>query len=66
MRQHNGYSGGGVSTLSVIQIVFVILKLLGLIDWPWVYVLLPLWIGLALSGTIIVCLIIAHVLHHDY
>ena len=30
--------------LDVIQIVLIILKLTNLINWPWLVVLIPLWI----------------------
>lgn len=32
-----------------LTIVFIVLKLLGYINWGWLWVLCPLWIGLALS-----------------
>ena len=43
----------GVSTLGVLQIVFIVLKLCRLIDWPWVWVLAPLWGSIALSVLIL-------------
>ena len=47
MKKNNGSSGGiGIST--VVQIVFIILKLIGTIDWPWGVVLIPLWIDLGI------------------
>jgi len=42
---HVPREGVGIST--VVLVVFVILKLVGVIDWSWVWVLSPLWIGLA-------------------
>lgn len=42
---------GGTAT--VLTIVFVVLKLIGTIEWPWIWVLSPLWIG-----TVIVLVII--------
>ena len=41
-------SSGGVSTLGVVQIVFIILKLVDVIQWSWWTVLIPLWISLFL------------------
>ena len=29
--------------------VFVVLKLTGVINWPWIYVLIPFWIPLAVG-----------------
>ena len=44
----------GVGILDVVQIVFIILKLCGVINWSWWVVLLPLWIVLAIGGVVIV------------
>ena len=47
--KNSTHSGGGVSVLSVVQIVFIILKLVGTIDWSWSTVLIPLWISLGIT-----------------
>ena len=41
-------SNGGLGISSVLQVIFLVLKLCGLIDWPWIWVLSPLWISLGL------------------
>lgn len=41
-------SGGGVSFTGVLAIVFITLKLCGVINWEWLWVLSPIWIPLAL------------------
>lgn len=41
-------SSSGVSVLGVLLIVFVVLKLTGLVSWRWGWVLLPLWVMLCL------------------
>ena len=43
----------GLGCGSVIQIVFIILKLTGLIDWSWLWVLSPLWISIVVSTVIV-------------
>lgn len=54
MRSRNSSSGSsGIGTLGVLQVVFIVLKLCGLIDWSWWAVLIPLWIDLALIVLII-------------
>lgn len=40
---------GGMSFTGALAILFIGLKLAGFIDWPWVWVLSPLWIGLAIA-----------------
>ena len=42
------HSSGGLGILSVIQIVFLILKFANIVDWSWGIVLIPLWIELGL------------------
>lgn len=39
----------------VLGIVFVVLKLIGVIAWPWLWVLSPWWISLLLTLLIILC-----------
>jgi hypothetical protein len=41
--------GGGLGIVGVLTIVFVVLKLTNNIDWAWIWVLSPLWIGLSLA-----------------
>ena len=45
MKKTNGLGLG-----SVLLVVFVILKLIGTIDWSWVWVLSPAWISILLAG----------------
>jgi hypothetical protein len=40
----NNTSGGGISLLTVLGIVFIVLKLTKTIDWSWWWVLAPFWI----------------------
>ena len=37
---------GGLGLSGVLLVVFIILKLVGVISWSWLWVLSPLWIGL--------------------
>lgn len=48
-------TSGGMGFVAVLTIVFVILKLCGVIAWPWLWVLSPIWIGAAVD--IIICVI---------
>lgn len=34
---------------SVLGVVFIVLKLVGVIDWPWIWVLAPFWISFILG-----------------
>ena len=51
MAKENTSSGMGIGM--ILFIVFLVLKLTGVIDWSWWWVTSPLWIPLALGGIII-------------
>ena len=36
---------GGLGIVSALTIVFIVLKLLGVIKWSWIWVLSPIWIS---------------------
>ena len=57
MNEESKSSGLGIS--AVLQIVFLVLKLTRLIDWPWWLVLVPLWtdIGIGLLFIILALII---------
>lgn len=38
----------GVSGVTLLQIAFIVLKLCGVINWKWIWVLAPTWIGIIL------------------
>ena len=40
--------GGGIGFVGLLTIVFIVLKLVGVINWSWVWVLSPIWISLLL------------------
>lgn len=44
---------GGISIATVVFIVFLILKLTGIIAWSWLWVTAPLWIGVSLLAAIL-------------
>lgn len=53
----------GIVFSGLLQIVFIVLKLRGVIDWSWFLVLSPIWIGIILFVVLIVicCLIISKI-----
>lgn len=44
----NNNSSGGIGFTGLLTIVFIVLKLLGKIDWSWWWVLSPIWISILL------------------
>jgi len=43
----------GVSFSGLLLLTFIILKLAHVIDWKWVWVLSPLWLGLGVAIVIL-------------
>lgn len=41
-------SSGGIGVFGLLGVCFVVLKLLGYLDWSWWWVTLPFWGGFAL------------------
>jgi hypothetical protein len=52
-------SSGGIGFFGLLTIVFLVLKLCGVIEWSWWWVTFPIWGGFALIGVIIMIVIIA-------
>lgn len=53
------HSSGGIGILTVVQVVFIILKLLGIAPvatWTWSVVLIPLWIDLGIAAIALIIL----------
>jgi len=47
-------SGGGLSVCFLLFVIFLVLKLIGVITWSWWWVTSPLWIGFAIAAIVIV------------
>ena len=47
---------GGAGFTSLLAVAFIVLKLCGIINWSWLWVLAPIWITAAL---VIVILLVA-------
>lgn len=48
MKNDNKSSSGGIGFGGLLCLVFIVLKLCGVIDWGWVWVLSPIWISIIL------------------
>lgn len=51
-------SSSGIGILGLLGVAFVVLKLIGIINWSWWWVTLPFWGGLALCLAILVIFVI--------
>ena len=52
-------STGGIFW-TLLAVAFIVLKVTHLIDWPWVWVLAPIWIpvGIVLAAIVIVLIVV--------
>lgn len=53
---------GGLGVLGWLTIIFVVAKIFNLVDWNWVIVFVPLYIGVGLTLSILAFFVILAVL----
>lgn len=60
MKEEKNSSGSsaGVGFTGLLQLVFITLKLCGVINWPWKYVLIPLWIDITVVVVILLVVMV--------
>lgn len=51
-------TNNSIGFAGLLTIVFIVLKLLGKIDWSWIWVLSPIWISLGITLIIFLFLVI--------
>ena len=56
MLNNNNSRNGGIGFTGLLTIAFIVLKLCGIINWSWLWVLSPTWITIAI---IIIIVLIA-------
>ena len=54
-------TSSGLGFSSVLQIVFIVLKLCKVINWKWVWVLAPTWIGAIIAVIVFLIILICGV-----
>ena len=48
-RKRRKSSSGGVGLVTILWVLFLILKLTNVIDWGWVWVFSPIWISASIA-----------------
>lgn len=51
---NNDSKSDGIGFLGALTLIFIILKLCGIINWSWIWVLAPSWIPIFLAIAIII------------
>ena len=52
------HSGGGVDIVGLLTLLFIALKLCGVIDWSWWWVLSPVWVVLGIAVVVTIGILI--------
>lgn len=52
--KNNNQVSGGIGFVGALTIVFIVLKLLGVINWSWLWVLSPIWIAVVVAVVLMV------------
>lgn len=59
MNNNSKKKKGSLGIVSILTIIFVILKLCGVIEWSWLWVLSPIWITLLITAIAFAVILIA-------
>ena len=62
MNGENSGKAGGLGFISALQLLFIGLKLAGVIDWPWWAVMMPFLASFGLVMALMVVLLVLYVL----
>ena len=58
MKENKTTVNGGIGFTGLLQVAFIVLKLIGIINWSWVWVLSPTWISIILAVLVIIIAVI--------
>lgn len=47
-------TSSGIGFLGILAIVFIVLKIIGKITWPWIWVLAPIWIPFIITVALLI------------
>lgn len=48
MSRNGNSESGGIGFVGLLQVSFIVMKLMGYINWSWLWVLSPMWGGIVL------------------
>lgn len=48
--ERNNTTAGGIGFCGLLTVAFIVLKLTGVINWSWLWVLAPIWIPTAITN----------------
>ena len=59
---NNNATASGIGITGLLGVAFIVLKLCDKIDWPWIWVLAPIWIPFSVGVLVLIVMIIAAVI----
>lgn len=59
MNNNSKKKKGSLGIVSILTIIFVILKLCGVIEWSWLWVFSPIWISLLITAIAFAVILVA-------
>ena len=62
MEERKTTNSSGIGVTGLLGVAFIVLKLIGVIDWSWFWVLSPFWISLSIALLILGGVLLAAIL----
>ena len=59
--EKNNNTSGGIGFVGLLTICFIVLKLIGIINWSWLWVISPIWISIIIGIVLGVIFIIIEI-----
>ncbi|MBR3160080.1 MAG: hypothetical protein IKF14_13435 [Atopobiaceae bacterium] len=50
----------GITFLDLLAVMFIAFKIVGVVDWPWWVVLMPIWVPFAIGVVLFIVIAIAN------
>ena len=64
MNKETNTNSNGIVFWGLLEIVFITLKLIGIINWSWFWVLSPIWIPFAIWFVLVVVILVCAVISY--
>lgn len=58
--KRNNVAAGGMTLSGTLAVIFIVLKLVGVIHWSWLWVLCPIWLPNSVLVAVILWVVIKH------
>ena len=59
---NNNTASGGIGFTGLLTVAFIVLKLTGVIDWSWLWVLSPIWVTALIAIAILLIVVLGAII----